>query len=159
MKFQLNGCLIIGTMDGANIEIAEESGVENLFIFGVDAKDINRLRKERKDFKDYDPRWGQGSSATSSQLMWLGAHGRRCRSSQTHISGLSLWEYEYAAVGRGCCLICRVLARYAPLRHLTAQTGHVRAIAWFLGPLICCLSHLSVIDHESWLMFHSALPL
>jgi starch phosphorylase len=57
MKFALNGCLIIGTMDGANIEIAENTGVENMFVFGVAAADINRLREERKDFKDYDPRW------------------------------------------------------------------------------------------------------
>ncbi|KAL0026522.1 hypothetical protein WJX77_004605 [Trebouxia sp. C0004] len=57
MKFQMNGCLIIGTMDGANVEIAEETGKENLFVFGVDAKDVPRLREERKDFKDYDPRW------------------------------------------------------------------------------------------------------
>ena len=51
MKFQMNGCLIIGTMDGANIEIAEESGKENMFVFGVDADDVPRLRKERKNFK------------------------------------------------------------------------------------------------------------
>jgi hypothetical protein len=35
----------------------QESGKENLFIFGVDANDITRLRAERKDFKDYDPRF------------------------------------------------------------------------------------------------------
>jgi hypothetical protein len=56
MKFQMNGCLIIGTMDGANVEIAEESNKENMFVFGVDAQDVPRLRKERKNLKT-DPRW------------------------------------------------------------------------------------------------------
>ncbi|KXZ54777.1 hypothetical protein GPECTOR_4g847 [Gonium pectorale] len=58
MKFQMNGCLIIGTWDGANIEIAEETGVDNVFVFGVRAEEINRLRKERKNFKT-DPRWDE----------------------------------------------------------------------------------------------------
>lgn len=63
MKFALNGSTIIGTMDGANIEIAENTGIENLFTFGVDAADISRLREERKDFKDYDPRWNAAFEA------------------------------------------------------------------------------------------------
>jgi glycogen phosphorylase len=54
MKFGMNGSLIIGTMDGANIEIADASGAENLFIFGVDADDVPRLRQERAGFKSYD---------------------------------------------------------------------------------------------------------
>ncbi|KAG2490821.1 hypothetical protein HYH03_010742 [Edaphochlamys debaryana] len=58
MKFQMNGCLIIGTWDGANIEIAEETGVDNVFVFGVRADEINQLRKERKNFKT-DPRWDE----------------------------------------------------------------------------------------------------
>ena len=35
----------------------QEVGKQNLFVFGVDANDVPRLREERKDFKDYDPRW------------------------------------------------------------------------------------------------------
>ena len=44
MKFVMNGCLIIGTMDGANVEISEEIGEENMFIFGARLHEINDLR-------------------------------------------------------------------------------------------------------------------
>jgi starch phosphorylase len=44
MKFQMNGALTIGTVDGANIEICEEVGFENFFLFGLEAHEIAALR-------------------------------------------------------------------------------------------------------------------
>ena len=52
MKFMMNGGLTIGTMDGANVEIVENAGIENAFIFGLSAKEVTDIYK----YNNYRPR-------------------------------------------------------------------------------------------------------
>lgn len=47
MKFAMNGCILIGTLDGANVEIRQEVGEDNFFLFGAEAHEIAGLREER----------------------------------------------------------------------------------------------------------------
>ena len=52
MKFMLNGAVTLGTMDGANVEILEQVGEDNIFIFGARADEIARMENENS----YDPK-------------------------------------------------------------------------------------------------------
>ena len=53
MKFMLNGALTIGTLDGANVEIREEAGADNFFLFGLTAAEVERVKREGYRPADY----------------------------------------------------------------------------------------------------------
>ena len=65
MKFMMNGALTIGTLDGANIEIREEVGDDNFFLFGLTAEEVETVRH------DYDPNWLIQDDPALSRVMAL----------------------------------------------------------------------------------------
>ena len=58
MKLMLNGAVTLGTYDGANVEIVEQAGAENNYIFGYSVQELNELRPKYnpKAIYDYEPR-------------------------------------------------------------------------------------------------------
>ena len=65
MKFMMNGALTVGTRDGATIEMAQEAGEENFFLFGLTAQQVADSRG------CYDPHWHYQNDAETRQALDL----------------------------------------------------------------------------------------
>jgi starch phosphorylase len=74
MKLAMNGALTIGTMDGANVEMAEEIGRENMFIFGLTAQEIEGKRSDGS----YDPWKYYAESNVTKRVMDAMSSDRLC---------------------------------------------------------------------------------
>jgi starch phosphorylase len=83
MKFAMNGALTIGTLDGANVEIREEVGEENFFLFGLTAPEVLKLQKD--GYKPWEIYWRNDQLREALDLM---ASGFFSRGDQTLFAGL-----------------------------------------------------------------------
>ena len=71
MKFSMNGALTIGTLDGANVEIREEVGKENFFLFGLTADQVRDIKS-----RGYNPRLYVESNADLQYVLDSLRYGR-----------------------------------------------------------------------------------
>jgi starch phosphorylase len=74
MKFMLNGALTIGTLDGANVEMRDEVGAENFFLFGLTADEVERVKRE-----GYRPADLADGNAELREVLELVANGHFAR--------------------------------------------------------------------------------
>jgi starch phosphorylase len=86
MKLAMNGALTIGTWDGANIEIAEEVGLDNIFIFGLRAEQILEMQKKGS----YNPRERYDNDPDVKEVLDALASDRFCPSEH----GLFRWIFD-----------------------------------------------------------------
>jgi starch phosphorylase len=86
MKLSMNGALTIGTWDGANIEIAEEVGLDNIFIFGLRAEEILEMQQKGT----YNPRERYDNDPEVKEVMDALASDRFCPNEH----GLFRWIFD-----------------------------------------------------------------
>jgi glycogen phosphorylase len=78
MKFALNGALTLGTLDGANVEIAEAVGDENCFIFGLKAHEVREWKQRGyrpREIYEHDPSLREALDALAGETFSLGRPG------------------------------------------------------------------------------------
>ena len=112
MKLALNGAVTIGTVDGANIEIAEEVGAENLFTFGLTAAQVQAIR-ERRTYRPWElyaryPRVKRVADSFSSSLFsprepdlfrWIFANILDANDEHLHLADLTAYLEAHEKAG------------------------------------------------------------
>jgi len=95
MKFALNGALTIGTLDGANVEIRQEVGAENFFLFGLTAEEVVARRRDGEH-----ARHAILASQPLQNVLQMIAEGRFSPEEPSRYHGLihSLWNSDYFLV-------------------------------------------------------------
>jgi glycogen phosphorylase len=86
MKLSMNGALTIGTYDGANIEIAQEVGEENIFIFGLRAEEIHEMQQKGS----YNPQQRYENDSAIHEVMDALSSDRFCPNEH----GLFRWIFD-----------------------------------------------------------------
>lgn len=90
MKFMMNGAITIGTLDGANVEMEEQLGPDNIFIFGLKAHEVARLKRQGYNSYEY-----YNSNPVLREVLGLISHGFTDGKSYPDITNRLLY-------GQGC---------------------------------------------------------
>jgi glycogen phosphorylase len=95
MKFMMNGALTIGTLDGANVEILQEVGAENFFLFGLTAAEVQKRREDPEHAKK-----AIEASQPMLDVLQMIAEGRFCPDEPGRYHGLvhGMWHSDYFLV-------------------------------------------------------------
>jgi starch phosphorylase len=132
MKFALNGALTIGTLDGANIEIKDRVGDENIFIFGLTADQVNEKRAN-----GYDPQSIIDNSCELQQAVHAIASGVFSPDDPDRYAGLmaGLHEHDWFMVAADFDL-CRRPARCRcpvarPKAWRASAIRNIANVGWF----------------------------
>ena len=116
MKLALNGAVTMGTLDGANIEIREEIGEDNMFIFGLNAAEVQTMREEKSyrpwDYYARDPRVKRVADTFSSNLFcpnepdlftWIFANILDANDEHLHLADFTSYSEAHQRAGDAYC--------------------------------------------------------
>jgi starch phosphorylase len=116
MKLALNGAVTIGTLDGANIEIREEVGEDNMFIFGLNAEEVRIMRESRSyrpwDYYTRDPHLKRVADTFSSGLFcpnepnlfaWIFANILDADDAHLHLADFNSYVEAHEKAGAAYC--------------------------------------------------------